>query len=68
VQDRGDAVAEAESEEDRPEPDAPPADTLEPRFGTCREALANGYGHYVSVIDPEHDWFRDADSDGIVCE
>jgi hypothetical protein len=40
----------------------------DPRFSTCREALANGYGPYVKGIDPEYDWYRDGDKDGIVCE
>ena len=40
----------------------------DPRFGTCREAKARGYGPYYSDFDPEYDWYRDADSDGVVCE
>lgn len=40
----------------------------DPRFGTCKEALANGYGHYRAGVDVEYDWYRDADSDGVVCE
>lgn len=40
----------------------------DPRFGTCREALDAGYGDYLRGIDPEYDWYRDADSDGVVCE
>lgn len=40
----------------------------DPRFGTCREAKANGYGPYREGRDPEYDWYRDADSDGVVCE
>ena len=41
---------------------------LDPRFDTCGEANSNGYGPYVSGIDPEYDWYRDRDGDGIVCE
>jgi hypothetical protein len=41
---------------------------LDPRFGTCREAIANGYGNYIRGVDPEYAWYRDGDSDGIVCE
>lgn len=44
------------------------APRLDPQFGTCREAKANGYGPYYQGEDPEYDWYRDADSDGIVCE
>jgi S1-C subfamily serine protease len=40
----------------------------DPRFGACKEAKANGYGPYYMGIDPEYDWYRDADSDGVVCE
>jgi S1-C subfamily serine protease len=40
----------------------------DPRFNTCREAKANGYGPYYYGIHAEYDWYRDADSDGVVCE
>ena len=40
----------------------------DPQFGTCKEAIANGFGPYRSGVDPEYDWYRDADSDGVVCE
>ncbi len=40
----------------------------DPRFGTCREAKANGYGPYIRGVDSEYDWYRDGDSDGTVCE
>lgn len=42
--------------------------SLDPRFSSCREALANGYGDYVKGVDPEYDWYRDGDKDGVVCE
>ena len=41
---------------------------LDPRFSTCSAAKAAGYGPYVKGRDPEYAWYRDADSDGIVCE
>jgi len=50
----------------QPEPEPEPE--TDPRFSSCKEALANGYGHYREGIDPEHDWYRDGDNDGIVCE
>jgi endonuclease YncB( thermonuclease family) len=49
-------------------PSAPGAGGLDPRFGSCREALANGFGPYVAGIDPEYGWYRDGDGDGTVCE
>lgn len=68
---REDALARTEQQQtaDAPAPVAPVADTgLDPRFGTCKEAKAHGYGSYVVGVDPEYDWYRDADGDGIVCE
>jgi hypothetical protein len=48
---------------------APPAiPRTDPRFGTCREAKANGFGPYRQGVDPEYGWYRDADHDGVVCE
>ena len=54
-----------------PQPAAPrprAEGALDPRFGTCREAIANGFGNYVRGVDPEYEWYRDGDSDGIACE
>ena len=44
------------------------AAAVDPRFGTCREAVGAGYGPYRRGADPEYDWYRDADGDGVVCE
>jgi uncharacterized membrane protein YhaH (DUF805 family) len=41
---------------------------LDPRFRTCGDANAAGYGDYISGVDPEYDWYMDRDRDGIVCE
>lgn len=41
---------------------------LDPQFATCTAAEAAGYGPYYAGIDPEYNWYTDADSDGIVCE
>lgn len=41
---------------------------LDPRFGTCTEAKAHGYGPYYQGKDPEYDWYTDRDHDGVVCE
>ena len=49
-------------------PAAPAAGGTDLDFGTCKAAKANGYGPYYQRTDPEYNWYRDADSDGIVCE
>ncbi len=51
-----------------PKTTTPPKPSTDPRFGTCKAAIAAGYGPYVRGKDPEYDWYRDADHDGIVCE
>lgn len=62
-----------------PPPTAEPPPTLEtqppsagsgtdPRFDTCAEADAAGYGDYRRGRDPEYAWYDDADGDGRVCE
>ena len=40
----------------------------DPRFDTCKEAIANGYGPYLKGQDAEYGWYRDGDKDGTVCE
>lgn len=54
----------------QPAPDQPAPDTgaVDPRFGTCGEANAAGYGPYVRGQDPEYDWYIDRDRDGVACE
>ena len=47
---------------------AEPAPATDPRFGTCREANANGYGDYQQGVNPEYNWYQDRDHDGWVCE
>lgn len=52
-----------------PEPVAPVSDgVLDPNYGTCSLAQANGAGPYVQGVDPEYEWYRDRDKDGVVCE
>lgn len=43
------------------------APTTDPRFDTCKDAIANGYGPYRRG-ETEYGWYRDADNDGVVCE
>jgi len=56
--------------EPEPAPEEATADQAgtDPRFDTCGEALDAGYGEYVRGVDPEYDWYRDGDGDGVVCE
>jgi hypothetical protein len=49
-------------------PKPPPSGGTDPRFGTCREANAAGYGPYRRGADPEYDWYQDRDHDGLACE
>ncbi|NKZ06292.1 hypothetical protein HGB48_21455 [Actinomadura latina] len=41
---------------------------LDPRFDTCAQANAAGYGPYYQGVDPEYGWYQDRDHDGIDCE
>lgn len=64
----------------KPKPDAEPApapvgkpNTRQRKqklrlFGTCAEAKRHGFGPYRAGVDPEYHHYRDADSDGLVCE
>lgn len=47
---------------------APGTGGTDPRYSFCTEAKAAGYGPYHRGTDPEYAWYRDADSDGAVCE
>lgn len=49
-------------------PASPTPGRSDPRFGTCTESKAAGFGPYRAGVDPEYDWYRDADHDGLVCE
>lgn len=39
----------------------------DPRFTTCAEAKAAGYGSYIKE-DNEYQWYPDGDGDGVACE
>lgn len=41
---------------------------LDRRHKTCKEAIRPGLGPYRRGVDPEYNWYRDADRDGLVCE
>lgn len=47
---------------------SPTASGLDPRFSSCAQAKAAGYGPYRRGVDPEYAWYVDGDGDGIVCE
>lgn len=49
-------------------PALPAVSDVDPRFSTCKEAIAAGYGPYAAGIDAEYDWYRDGDGDGVNCE
>lgn len=46
----------------------PAASGTDPDMGTCKAAKAAGYGPYYRGRDVEYGWYRDGDSDGVVCE
>lgn len=57
----------------RPKPSPKPvkkttAPTTDKNYGTCKEVISRGLGPYVKGKDPEYYWYRDTDSDGVVCE
>jgi hypothetical protein len=51
-----------------PTPSPSTSGGADPRFGTCREANAAGFGPYRQGTDPEYDWYQDRDHDGLACE
>ena len=52
-----------------PAPVAPvEAAGTDPQFPNCKQAIAAGYGNYIQGVNPEYNWYRDGDGDGINCE
>ncbi len=56
------------TQETDPEPIRPARNGHDPRYGTCAEAHAAGYGPYTKGRHPEYAWYHDIDRDGVVCE
>lgn len=59
---------EAGSQSSTPSAPSPLDSATDPRYSTCGEAIAAGFGPYQKGKDPEYDWYTDRDSDGFVCE
>ena len=41
---------------------------LLPLTRAAQTAIDAGYGPYYRGVDPEYEWYTDADNDGVVCE
>ena len=64
-----DFVAEpSTSPVETPIAEEPLEEALDPQFDTCGDANDAGYGNYRQGTDPEYDWYRDRDKDGVACE
>jgi hypothetical protein len=55
-------------QQDEPDIDSDSEGGTDPRYSTCAKANDAGYGPYVRGKDLEYAWYRDRDSDGVVCE
>jgi uncharacterized membrane protein YgcG len=40
----------------------------DPRYASCKQAHANGYGPYFKGRHPEYYWYIDKDHDGVACD
>ncbi|MFC6085014.1 excalibur calcium-binding domain-containing protein [Sphaerisporangium aureirubrum] len=40
----------------------------DPRFASCKQANAAGYGPYTKGLHAEYAWYVDGDQDGVACE
>ena len=67
TQEVADPPGETATGDPEPAPAAGPSG-LDPRFDTCGEANAAGYGPYTRGQDPEYEWYIDRDRDGVACE
>ncbi|MEV4293376.1 thermonuclease family protein [Microbispora rosea] len=62
------SVAVSPSPTPSPSPSPSPGGANDPKYDTCEEAIAAGYGPYYRGTDPEYVWYEDRDNDGVVCE
>jgi hypothetical protein len=51
-----------------PAPPSKEPKSTDPKFASCTEANANGYGPYTKGVHEEYYWYQDRDDDGVVCE
>ncbi|WAS90762.1 GmrSD restriction endonuclease domain-containing protein [Nannocystis punicea] len=72
VAERPRAPAKPREAAERPAAPAKPAPapsrSVDPDYGSCKEAKRHGAGPYRRGVDPEYAYYRDADGDGVVCE
>lgn len=40
---------------------------LNPKYATCQQAKAAGYGPYTKGLHPEYAWYPDLDNNGVAC-
>lgn len=60
-------VIAKKSSKAREDPASKPKVDLDPHCPYCKD-LPSEFGPYVGGVDPECDWHRDGDKDGVVCE
>ncbi|WP_026256759.1 excalibur calcium-binding domain-containing protein [Actinopolymorpha alba] len=67
TRDRGDG-RDRDRDREYPRPRWPREGDLDPRYRTCAQVRAHGYGPYYIGKDPEYFWYPDRNRDGVVCD
>jgi hypothetical protein len=62
------ATEEPEQQTPSHEPSLEAQPATNPRYDTCAEANAHGFGPYQRGVNPEYEWYQDRDGDGWDCE